>query len=159
MKPGFLEKLLDRIGRVQPEEIQQLVGRLAQEKGFLENLFNALQEGVIVADMNGRIVYLNSAAAKLFSLDPESTLGRPLEESIRGLPWEAVATAEQVTSRDLEIFYPENRFLNFYSTPIRVDPETHLESRQAALKDGTTVQDMIRAALRAAYPTIMRRER
>jgi len=123
MKPGFLEKLLDRIGRVQPEEIQQLVGRLAQEKGFLENLFNALQEGVIVADMNGRIVYLNSAAAKLFSLDPESTLGRPLEESIRGLPWEAVATAEQVTSRDLEIFYPENRFLNFYSTPIRVDPE------------------------------------
>ena len=123
MKPGFLEKLLDRIGRVQPEEIQQLVGRLAQEKGFLENLFNALQEGVIVADPQGRIVYLNSAAAKLFSLDPESTLGRPLEECIRGLPWEAVATAEQVTSRDLEIFYPENRYLNFYSTPIRVDPE------------------------------------
>ncbi len=123
MKPGFLEKLLDRIGRVQPEEIQQLVGRLAQEKGFLENLFNALQEGVIVADTGGRVVYLNAAAAKLFSLHPTQTIGRPLEDCIRGLPWEAVASGEQVTSRDLEIFYPENRYLNFYATPIRVDLE------------------------------------
>ena len=121
MNPGFLEKLLDRIGRVQPGEIQQLVGRLAQEKGFLENIFNALQEGIIVADPAGRIVYLNSAAAKLFSLEPEQSLGRRFEETIRGLPWDAVAHGEQTVSRDLEIFYPENRFLNFYSTPIRVD--------------------------------------
>jgi len=123
MKPGFLEKLLDRIGRVQPEEIEQLVGRLAQEKGFLENLFNAIQEGIIVADMSGQVVYLNSAAAEFFSLDPEDSIGRPLEQCIPGLPWEAVATTDGVTSRDLEIFYPENRYLNFYATPIRVDPE------------------------------------
>ncbi len=45
MKAGFLEKLIERLGRIGPEEVQNYFLRLAQEKGFLETVFNAIQEG------------------------------------------------------------------------------------------------------------------
>jgi hypothetical protein len=45
---GFLDKLIERIGRVRPEDVQSYLLRLADERGFLETIFNAIQEGVIV---------------------------------------------------------------------------------------------------------------
>jgi hypothetical protein len=48
MKAGFLEKLIERLGRIGPEDVQNYFLRLAQEKGFLETVFNAIQEGIIV---------------------------------------------------------------------------------------------------------------
>ena len=53
MKAGFLEKLIERLGRIGPEEVQNYFLRLAQEKGFLETVFNAIHEGIIVTDSNG----------------------------------------------------------------------------------------------------------
>ena len=50
MKAGFLEKLIERLGRIGPEDVQNYFLRLAQEKGFLETVFNAIQEGIIVTD-------------------------------------------------------------------------------------------------------------
>ena len=55
MKAGFLEKLIGRLGKIGPEEVQNYLLRLAQEKGFLETVFNAIQEGIIVTDSSGRI--------------------------------------------------------------------------------------------------------
>ena len=53
MTPGFLEKLIERIGRIRPEEVQSYLLRLAREKGFFETIFNAIHEGVIVTDAAG----------------------------------------------------------------------------------------------------------
>jgi signal transduction histidine kinase len=123
MKTGFLDKLLERIGRVGPEEVQTYLTRLAREKGFLEMIFNAIQEGVIVTDPEGTIIYMNEAACGLFGLPREDCIGRLISDRLRGLDWSEVATgAEQVISRDMEVFYPENRILNFYAVPLKGDP-------------------------------------
>ena len=118
MKPGFLEKLVARIDRVEPGEVQQIVIRLIREKGFLEKVFESLQEGVILLDPQGRIGFLNAAACRFFGLDPERALGEPLSSQVRGLDWQALGQPGRTVSRDLEVFYPENRFLNFYLAPI-----------------------------------------
>ena len=65
MRSGFIDKLIERIRRVQPEEVQNYLVRLASEKGFLERIFDALQEGVIVTDIQGKIQFINAAAAQL----------------------------------------------------------------------------------------------
>src|SRR6266853_337925 len=75
MKAGFLEKLIGRLGKIGPEEVQNYLLRLAQEKGFLETVFNAIQEGIVVTDSSGRITYLNDAACELFGLDCEDLIG------------------------------------------------------------------------------------
>ena len=130
MKAGFLEKLIERLGRIGPEEVQNYFLRLAQEKGFLETVFNAIQEGIIVTDSNGRITYLNEAACALFGLEAADAIGNRLEERIRGLDWESLTKSGGPVSHDMEIFYPQNRFINFYIVPLV------MEHREATVAGG-----------------------
>jgi signal transduction histidine kinase len=125
MKAGFLEKLIERLGRIGPEEVQNYFLRLAQEKGFLETVFNAIQEGIIVTDSKGRITYLNDAACSLFGIDASDSIGKRLDERVRGLDWESLTQSGGPVSRDMEIFYPANRFINFYIVPLTIE---HRES-------------------------------
>lgn len=118
MKSGFLEKLVERLDRVEHGEVQQIVKRLMREKGFLEKVFEALQEGVILLDPNGVIEFVNQASCRLFGLDPERATGEPLSTQVRGLDWKAMGKPGRALSRDVEVFYPENRYLNFYLSPI-----------------------------------------
>ena len=118
MKAGFLEKLIERLGRIGPEEVQNYFLRLAQEKGFLETVFNAIQEGIIVTDSKRRITYLNDAACELFGLEAGEAIGKRLDERIRGLDWESLTRSGGPVSHDMEIFYPQNRFINFYAVPL-----------------------------------------
>jgi len=130
MKAGFIEKLIGRLGRIGPEEVQNYFLRLAQEKGFLETVFNAIQEGIIVTDSNGRITYLNDAACELFGIEAEDSIGKRLDERVRGLDWESLTHSGGPVSRDMEIFYPANRFINFYIVPLVI------EKRDAVAGDG-----------------------
>jgi two-component system, sporulation sensor kinase E len=138
MKRGFLEKLIERIGLVQSGDVQNYLVEIAREKGFLETIFNAILEGVIVTDPGGRIIYLNRAACGFFGVDAESSIGKPLGEVVRGLDIGQTSGPGEVVSRDLEVFYPENRFLNFYIVPL-MSEDTHeeLAGRAIILRDIT----------------------
>jgi len=133
MRSGFIDKLIERIRRVQPEEVQNYLVRLAHEKGFLERIFDALQEGVIVTDIQGKIQFINAAAAQLFGVEPEEAFGRPLEEKLRGLNWMSLRSNETSVSRDIEVFYPQHRFLNFYVAPLHLHKD--VENSKAARQD------------------------
>src|SRR5260370_24190348 len=130
MKAGFLEKLIERLERIGPEEGQNYFLRLGQDKGFLETVFNAIQEGIIVTDAKGRITYLNGAACELFGLETRDAIGKRLDERVRGLDWQSLTQSAGPISRDMEIFYPANRFLNFYTLPLII------ESRDSVDPDG-----------------------
>src|SRR5436190_96726 len=121
MKAGFLEKLIGRLGKIGPEEVQNYLLRLAQEKGFLETVFNAIQEGIIVTDSSGKITYMNDATCELFGLDAEDSVGKQLDERVRGLDWHSLTRSGGPVTRDLEIFYPANRFINFYIVPLVIE--------------------------------------
>lgn len=131
MKRGFLDKLIERLPLVQPGEVQNYLVEIAREKGFLETIFNAILEGVIVTNPEGRILYLNRAACGFFGIESEASIGKPLAEVVRGIDWSALGgTGTGSVSRDLEVFYPENRILNFYVVPLMSD-EKNAQSREA----------------------------
>jgi signal transduction histidine kinase len=110
--------------------VQNYFLRLAQEKGFLETVFNAIQEGIIVTDSKGRITYLNDAACGLFGLEAGDVIGKRLDERIRGLDWESLTKSSGPVSHDIEISYPQNRFINFYIVPLV------MEHRETAVAGG-----------------------
>jgi len=131
VKAGFVEKLIGRLGKIGPEEVQNYFLRLAQEKGFLETVFNSIQEGIIVTDSTGRITYLNDAACRLFGLEANDSIGKRLDERVRGLDWKSLTQSEVAMSRDIEIFYPANRFINFYIVPLIIEREPGADKREA----------------------------
>jgi PAS domain-containing protein len=70
-KSSFLDKVLGRIGRLDAEGLQTVVQRLARERSFLETLFNTIEDGVLVVDETGRVLYFNQAVTRLIGLQPD----------------------------------------------------------------------------------------
>jgi len=56
-------------------------------------------------------------------LDAQKDLGELLTERLRGMDWAAMSQSDRVISRDTEIFYPQNRLLNFYVVPFHLDDD------------------------------------
>jgi PAS domain S-box-containing protein len=122
-KSSFLDKVLGRIGRLDAEGLQTIVQRLARERSFLETLFNTIEDGVLVADEGGRILYFNQAVTTLLGLQPENAEGQPIRRYLPGLNWEAIqardrAGGHQVTRLEFEVSYPSPRFLRLYAAPL-----------------------------------------
>lgn len=152
MRRGFLDKLIERIGLVQPGDVQNYLIELAREKGFLETIFNSILEGVIVTDPKGRVIYLNRAACGFFGIDAEPSIGKPLGEVVPGLEGNIPSGPNgQIVSRDLEVFYPDNRLLNFYAVPLMSD-ENERENREIVghaviLRDMTQTRRLTEATI------------
>jgi len=118
MKSSFFDKLVKRMDHLDPADMQHYLQRLVQEKGFFEKVFEALQEGVILLDQEGTVTYVNRAACVLFGLEHDKIVGQQLKQGLKGFDWQDLLHSGSAVSRDLEIFYPENRYLNFYVTAI-----------------------------------------
>jgi PAS domain S-box-containing protein len=121
-KSSFLDKVLGRIGRLDAEGLQTVVQRLARERSFLETLFNTIEDGVLVADEQGRIVYFNQAVTSLLGLQP-GVEGEPVARFLPELDWGKISRFDReggahVSRHEFEVNYPRARFLRLYAAPL-----------------------------------------
>lgn len=121
-KSSFLDKVLGRISRLDAEGLQTVVQRLARERSFLETLFNTIEDGVIVVDEHGRILYYNQAVTRLLGLQDDIE-GQQVTEFLPELDWKKIATFDQaggqhVVRHEFEVEYPRPRFLRLYAAPL-----------------------------------------
>jgi two-component system, sporulation sensor kinase E len=142
VKTSFLDKLIGRIERVDPQSLQSVVLKLAREKGFLETLFNTIQEGVIVTDAEGLITYVNAAGGQLLGIQSERAVGEPLANYLRDIDWKKIWSADKdewrkVFSQELEVFYPQKRFLSFYIVPVADEQNSVVTGMAIILRDVT----------------------
>ena len=123
MKTGFLDKLMERLDRIDPGSLQTHFLRLAREKGLLETIFHAVREGIIVVDGAGRISYANRAAEQLLGFQTASAAGQPIQKYLRAMDWESLLRLDpdewsRLVAREIEISYPERRVVDFYVVPL-----------------------------------------
>lgn len=141
MESGFLDKLIERLDRIDSGRLQTHFLRLAGEKGLLETIFHAIQEGVVVLDGSGRLTYANRAAEKLLGFTLESAAGQPISRFLKEIDWDLVMDLDEeewsrLVSREIEITYPEHRFLDFYLVPLSAVSEGE-EGAVVILRDVT----------------------
>jgi PAS domain S-box-containing protein len=123
MKAGFLEKLIERLDRIDPGSLQTHFLHLAHERGLLETIFQSIQEGIIVVDGEGRINYANRAAEQLMGFTLERVRGRPILRYLSEIDWDRVLDLDAVEwskmlRYEIEVRHPEQRFLSFYVVPL-----------------------------------------
>ena len=146
MKNTFLDKLLNRIDRVGQGDLQAYLQRLNNEKGFFETIFNTLQEGIVVVDSQGRILYLNHALTTLLGVDPARAMGTPIAQHLKELDWPTILAEGRVVNRELEVFYPQQRYLNFYLVPLE-DNEADLLGYAIIFHDQTARREQAQEML------------
>jgi two-component system, sporulation sensor kinase E len=122
VKSSFLDKVLGRIGRLDAEGLQTVVQRLARERSFLETLFNTIEDGVLVVDEHGEIIYFNQAVTQLIGFQP-SVEGQSITDFLPELDWRKISRldhsgGQRVVRHEFEVHYPRARFLRLYAAPL-----------------------------------------
>lgn len=121
----FAGKILERIERLSTDQIETFLGRMVREKEFLEAVFNALTEGVVVCDGRERIVYANDAGKMMLGLpEPTSRKGEPLSRFLRHPELKTLAVdffqhGVPVRQRGVEVGSTKKRFLSVSIVPVR----------------------------------------
>jgi len=127
VKPTFIEKLIGKMDRLDAKSVASIVSRLAQEKGFLETVFHALDEGILVLGGDHRALYLNRAAQELLGLGMDFGPGDLLRRHLPDPFWKALGDNSKnqkppaAVLHDMEVFYPQHRFLQIHVSAIHQD--------------------------------------
>ncbi len=128
-KHTSLDRVLGRLDTLDAVNLTQLVQRLARERGMFEDIFNTLQEGVLVIGVDGEIAYANDAAHRLIGLNDDELHGEILWRLVPGLrpslgaafDDEEGTAALPVMAREFELTYPEPRTVRLYMVPFAGD--------------------------------------
>ncbi|MDR0994595.1 MAG: PAS domain-containing protein [Verrucomicrobiota bacterium] len=146
MTTAFWNKLIDRLDKLDSGSVQTQFLRLAAERGLLETIFHALREGILVLDGEGRILYANRGACRLLGLDEASASGQLMHRYMRDIDWAGLARLDEkewarLSNREIEISYPQHRFLAVYLAPLENPAEGRDSGVVMILRDVTQERD------------------
>jgi len=135
-KHSSLDRVLGRLDTLDSVNLTNLVQRLARERGLFEDIFNVLQEGVLVITIDGEIEYANAAAHHLIGLGGDELVGGILWRLVPGLKPSLGASLDDeatmpVMTREFELTYPESRTVRLYMVPFH--GEHHSGGRRFAV--------------------------
>lgn len=124
-KKSFLDRFIEKAEALDKGSRQAYILRLARERGFFETVFNSIEEGILIVDRKLHIKYHNQAAVSLLGL-PENLQEVRLSQFLRGVNWRRILDDDEdewlrVSRQEIEISYPENRFVQFCLVPLEED--------------------------------------
>ena len=119
MKQDTIDKLVTRLDHLSPEELRSVFMRLVSDKGLLQDVFDALRDGIILFDAGGHARFANKAAAAIYAKPLRELLRTPFETLTGGTcRWEDLCNSGIAITRDLQVNYPEPRHYHFHMSPI-----------------------------------------
>ena len=116
-----LARTLNQMAAQLGERMETITRQSDQQKA----VFSSMVEGVLAVDGDGRILDLNSAAARLLDLTPDQVRGRSIQEAVRNLDLQkfitATLTAGGPAEAEIVLYGNEERFLQLHGTAL-TDP-------------------------------------
>lgn len=114
-------------GRIEAanEELKQNVTALTEMKNFNDSILQNMSNGLITVDMNGNIVYLNSAAEAILGYESQAIQGKPIKDMFGDLGLVASETLQK------------SRGFAFHKTEVckKTGDEISIEVSTSLLKD------------------------
>jgi two-component system, sporulation sensor kinase E len=154
-KNSSLDRVLGRLDTLDSVNLANLVQRLARERGVFEEIFNTLQEGILVVRDDGAIDYTNASAQRLIGLGSDDIAGQILWRLIPGLRSSLEYAfdnaddrgASPVVTREFELTYPEPRVVRLYMVPFRASGGTPARRFAVILSDITKEKESTEARI------------
>ena len=121
MKGFFLDNILSKVNSLDGENLQAIIHKLYKHKEFLEIVFNAVREGIVVIDRDLNMMYHNRSASEMLGI-PEYARELKISTFLKEIDWGWILQTDskewdRISRQEIEIFYPVNRILGFYLVP------------------------------------------
>lgn len=128
-KETSLDRALGRIESLDAVNLSNLAQKLARERAFLETIFNTALEGILVIDEYGVVQYANESGKSMIGLSQGEVGSAVLWRLIPGLRTslglkEGETLRSSISSRELELTYPERRYARIYILPFKESGES-----------------------------------
>lgn len=140
----FAGKFISRLEKIDREQIESYLLKLWRERSFLERVFITLQEGIIITDIDSRIIYINRAGYKLLGISQRRhLLGEPLVkvvtdsellEQIRNFTLSLNGQAKQY---EIKVRFPRNATYLLKILPLRDESDQSISSLIFIINDIT----------------------
>ena len=104
---NFFKGVRRRIGKLDAAQLREQYNLIADEADFLDTLFLANSEGIIVLDDRGLVAKSNPAAAQLLGMKPEDAL-----ESL-------APPLGKASKREMTVTYPDAKTLEMRTVPMK----------------------------------------
>lgn len=123
-KETSLDRVLGHIESLDATNLTNLAQKLARERAYLETVFNTTLEGILVVDEDGEVRYANESSRRMIGLKEVDVGAVLLWRLIPGLRdslglEEGEPLRDSISSRELELTYPEQRFVRIYFLPFK----------------------------------------
>ncbi|MGQ9616134.1 MAG: two-component system sensor histidine kinase NtrB [Spirochaetota bacterium] len=113
---GFIQKVFDRIDRIDREEIKIILGELSTEKELYRLVFDSMIEGVIVTNRDNKVILVNRTmeeflsipASRLYSQD---ILNCSLDLEIKGAIEDALEQNMKVVDKEIYLGRSDKTFI------------------------------------------------
>lgn len=104
----FIEKALERLDRLDHEQVAHLIAGLAEENELLAGVLQSMTDGIIVTDPDRRVILSNRAASRMLGFAAEEAQERPLVEVVSDRALASfldghLAGPEKVTDREFAL--------------------------------------------------------
>ncbi len=157
MRQGFFDKFISRLDRIEAPVLSAHIAEIAKERGFLETIFQSIDEGVLVLGEGLIPLYANHAAEQMVGFELRKwrgkSLGRHLREwGLESLLKQQIGNWERIEAREVELTYPEHRIVSFYARPVSLADRLELLlilrdiTRERAAEENALVDERLTAA-------------
>ncbi len=150
---GLIGGRLRQVG----DRLSSLEGELHRLRFGTSDILRTIEAAVITTDENGRAVYLNPAAARLFDLDPDEWIGQPVWEALsRRAPGivesleDTLELREPVRAREIEVDSPDENAIPFSASTALLEREGAPTLATVVLQDLRMARQLEELHLRAS---------
>ncbi len=149
----FFDRFSARFESLDSSSRQAGLALLLRERGFFETVFNCIEDGILVIDRELHLRYFNRAAKELLGL-PDNTSALRLNQLLPDIDWQQILPENAshwtlTTRQELQILYPEPRFLQFYLAPLEEDTGATVILRDVTESRRRAVSDLERETVKA----------
>ena len=121
-KTPFLSRVLNKAAKIDRELLHSYLLEVAEERDFLEIIFDSMVEGVVTLDESGKVLFLNTSASRLLSIPREESINAVAEEIFKDpelleLIKHCLETNDRLLDHEIEISIPRERVLNINIIP------------------------------------------
>jgi PAS domain S-box-containing protein len=126
-KSRFEDKFLSKLSKIDRQDIEGFLSHLVREKNFLQVLFNALLDGVIVLRPNLEVLYTNNAALEMLGLGSRRRIvGERITDlcpgrELRALVARFAIDRKPVTNAEIELAGGDPQWVTVSIIPLETD--------------------------------------
>ncbi len=143
---GFDDRFLSKLTKVDRQGIETFLTGLVREKQFLQVVFNAMLDGLVVLRPNLEVLYINNAAVELLGIRGRSRIYREHFAGLvdvpafRDLLGRYALNREKIVRVEIEIESPETRWLDVSILPLDAELNHQAGTSVVFIHDNTEVR-------------------